>query len=328
MLARFSHCFGKSMRERLRVSQAQAPDERWSTREMAEQPMRILLIQDNPEYASRLSQGLSESANLLSTVKAVTTLREGLTVLSKEEVDIVLLELSLPDSEGLETYEKVQIRVPAVPVVILTHLDDEILALRAVRAGAQDYLLKGEVEGKILPRVIRYAIERQRMRTQLLSLSIRDELTGLYNRRGFLLLAEQQMKLAHRTKKGILFFLADLDGLKQINDLYGHQLGDMALRAAAEILRQTFRSSDILARFGGDEFAMVAIEADHPCISLLKTRLYKHLQDYNARKLMPYVLSVSTGVTHFDAKSQIFLDQLITQADQALYEQKRLREKA
>lgn len=295
--------------------------------ERADAPLKILLIQDNPEYVREVAKGLSLNSPVRFEIKSASDLGEAFRFLSREKMDAILLDLSLPDSSGLETFKNVRSAASMTPVVILTYLDDELLALQAVREGAQDYLLKGAVDGKFLRRVILYAIERQRMQTRLFSLSIIDDLTGLYNRRGFLILAEQQMKLAHRAKKGLLLFLADLDGLKGINDSYGHPQGDAALRAAAEILRKTFRKSDIIARLGGDEFAMVAIEADTAAAEILNARLKQNLAEFNQRRSASFLLSLSVGFSHFDAGNKVFVEQLISQADASLYEQKRIKQK-
>ncbi len=290
-------------------------------------PLKVLLVQDNPAYVQEVTEKLSRNTSVRFEIRPASTLGGALQFLSQEKMDAILLELSLPDSSGIETFKNIRSAASMTPVVILTYLDDEMLALQAVREGAQDYLLKGGIDGKFLRRVILYAIERQRMQTKLFSLSIIDDLTGLYNRRGFLILAEQQMKLAHRAKKGLLLFLADLDGLKQVNDTYGHPQGDMALRFAAEILQKTFRKSDIIARLGGDEFAMVAIEADLAAAEILNTRLKQNLDEFNRSRSGSFSLSLSVGFSHFDAQNKAFVEQLISQADTSLYEQKRIKRK-
>ena len=105
------------------------------------------------------------------------------------------------------------------------------------------------------------AIERKRMEEEIRSLSLTDELTGLYNRRGFTLLAEQEVKLAHRMNRTMLLFFCDVDNLKGINDTHGHAQGDLALKEVSAILKETFREADILARLGGDEFVVLAVDA-------------------------------------------------------------------
>src|SRR5439155_15054078 len=145
----------------------------------------------------------------------------------------------------------------------------------ALEAGAQDFLGKDELTPRSLRRVVRYAMERHRAQNDLVKLSTRDELTGLYNRRGFFMAAEPLARLAERAGRSFVIFYADLDGLKGINDAHGHSAGDEAIRDAAWILNQTFRSADIVARIGGDEFAVLAAEAPGSCVDVMLRRIEK-----------------------------------------------------
>jgi diguanylate cyclase (GGDEF)-like protein/PAS domain S-box-containing protein len=164
--------------------------------------------------------------------------------------------------------------------------------------------------------------ERKRAEAALESLSLIDELTGLYNRRGFLAVTEQHVAAIRRDNKVPIVLYADLDGLKEINDSYGHHEGDRALASAAQLLKETFRSSDILARLGGDEFvALAAIEADEGAESLTD-RLQEHFEAHNALRVRPYSLSVSVGVANFE-DDRFTIEDLMAQADQAMYEEKR-----
>jgi diguanylate cyclase (GGDEF)-like protein/PAS domain S-box-containing protein len=164
--------------------------------------------------------------------------------------------------------------------------------------------------------------ERKRAEAALQSLSLIDELTGLYNRRGFLAVTEQHVAAIRRDNKVPLVVYADLDGLKEINDSYGHHEGDRALATTAQILKETFRSSDILARLGGDEFvALAAIEVDEGADSLTD-RLQEQFRASNALRTRPYNLSVSVGVANFEDE-RYSIEDLMAQADRAMYEEKR-----
>lgn len=285
--------------------------------------IRILLVQDNPNYAAAVRKQLTKEKNAAFDLNSVTGLRAALEALAAAAPDIVLAELSLPDSRGLATFEKIQKAVPQVPVVILTTLDQELNALKAVQKGAQDYLLKTQGEIKILLRVIRCAIERHRVKHELLQLSFTDELTGLHNRRGFSVLAEQQMKYARRSKKGFLFILMDMDDFKQINDLYGHIQGDAAIIQTAELLRKTFRQSDVIARFGGDEFAVLALESGPDTLATIYQRLEMIFEQYHLTKGRPFKLSVSTGAAYYDPVRAVSFEELFETADGLLYQHKR-----
>jgi diguanylate cyclase (GGDEF)-like protein len=152
-----------------------------------------------------------------------------------------------------------------------------------------------------------------------------DELTGLNNRRGFLTLAEQQIKMADRTGQGLLVVFADLDGLKHINDTWGHDEGDHALIDAAEVVATTFRDSDILGRLGGDEFVVFLADCPRERAATLVERLHRNLDARNAEKGRRFALSISVGMAVYDPSEPCSLEDLLHRADTAMYEQKRLR---
>ncbi len=178
--------------------------------------------------------------------------------------------------------------------------------------------------GDLLLRAIRCAIKQCILREKLGSIALTDELTGLYNRRGFLALAERQLKLARRSGYGLLLFFGDVDGMKGINDTWGHAEGDMALMRTGEILSQTFRDSDVVARFGGDEFAALAIEASDHGEAAITARLLENSKKLNAKEAR-YKLSFSFGMARFNPRSKTSIRQLLVQADRAMYEQKQHR---
>ena len=165
--------------------------------------------------------------------------------------------------------------------------------------------------------------ERKRMEEEIHTLSMTDLLTGLNNRRGFLTLASQQLKFSDRHQKEMMLFFADLDGMKQINDTLGHEEGDKALIDVAAILRETFRASDIIARVGGDEFAVLAIDAAEISPEIIMARLQNQMDTYNNEGYRRYKISVSVGVSFYDPKNPCSLDELMSRADQLMYEQKR-----
>jgi diguanylate cyclase (GGDEF)-like protein/PAS domain S-box-containing protein len=172
------------------------------------------------------------------------------------------------------------------------------------------------------------AVERARTENELREMSLVDELTGVYNRRGFMTLAEQQMKFAHRTKKDMVLFYADLDDLKLINDSFGHERGDAALVEAAELLKDAFRESDIVARIGGDEFAVLAIDIAEGKAAALTRRLREKLQARNARADAPYAISFSLGVARYEPDRPCSLQELLTAADRRMYQEKSSKKSA
>ena len=168
------------------------------------------------------------------------------------------------------------------------------------------------------------------MEEEVRLLAVTYQLTGLYNRRGFIALAEQQLKLSARSRKSMILYFADLDGMKQINDTWGHDEGDRALINTAFVLRETFRASDILARIGGDEFAVLSIDAMDVVPQSLIRRLEINLQEFNSNKEHPCCLSMSVGVVSYDHEHPCSMDDLICRADDEMYaskDQKRGRQK-
>jgi diguanylate cyclase (GGDEF)-like protein len=158
---------------------------------------------------------------------------------------------------------------------------------------------------------------------KLSDLSQTDDLTGLYNRRGFISLSRRSMDLAvARGKRGLVVF-GDMDGLKDINDQYGHEAGDRALKAMGKLLHKTFRSMDIVARLGGDEFAVLAIDITPAFFVSLRERLDRYLAEYHLRSGEPFTLSISLGIAEFGGETDCRLETLLSKADAVQYEEKR-----
>jgi len=243
---------------------------------MSEKPIRVLLVEDNPGDVRLIQEALSEARGTAFEVECQECLETALKRLNETDVDVVLLDLSLPDSWGLDTVSKAHSQAPEVPIIVLTGSEDEELGLKAVQNGAQDYLVKGQMDSNLVVRSMRYAIERQRILAELRNLSLVDELTGLYNRRGFLILAHQQIFLIHQAKMQMVLLFADLDNMKWINDNFGYHSGDQALREAAIIIKETFRKLDIVARIGGDEFAVLAVGTSRARRTLMPTTKKKN----------------------------------------------------
>ncbi|MFO7982420.1 MAG: PAS domain S-box protein [Desulfuromonadales bacterium] len=180
----------------------------------------------------------------------------------------------------------------------------------------------GNQEERFFSGIARDISERKEMENRLREISLRDELTGLYNRRGFLTLAEQQLKVSDRKGQATTLSFIDLDGMKNINDRFGHQAGDQALLDTANILNRTFRESDIIARIGGDEFAVMSGEAGAENSDALQNRLQRNLEEYRQESKAEYSLELSMGTVDYHPCSPLSLEQLIKKADERMYEQK------
>jgi diguanylate cyclase (GGDEF)-like protein len=169
-----------------------------------------------------------------------------------------------------------------------------------------------------------HAVKHELVERELRHLALSDDLTCLYNRRGFYAAATQQLKSARRNQKSAALFFCDLDELKAINDTYGHREGDLALVRTADALEEVFRESDVLARLGGDEFAVLAADLlpDHE--RMILNRLHESVRAAGKDERR-YTLSVSVGAAWFDPRNPVTLGELMEEADRAMYGEKRKR---
>ena len=293
---------------------------------MLGESLNVLMVEDDIDFVHLIRWLLADVERGQITLANTSTLAETRDHIATDSFDAILLDLFLPDSNGLDTFTHVRILAPNIPIVVLSAHNDFRLALQAVREGAQDYLIKGDMSGPLLSRALRYAIERHNLLDTLRHLSLLDELTSLYNRRGFLELARQHHMLAKRTDRNLALIFADLDGLKKINDQFGHLAGDKALVNTANVLRKTFRRSDIVARLGGDEFAVLAIDATPEHAQVLLDRFKKNLDEINTQNNTGYKLSISLGTVYLDTSSKLTLEEWLDLADRDLYDKKRSRE--
>jgi diguanylate cyclase (GGDEF)-like protein len=168
------------------------------------------------------------------------------------------------------------------------------------------------------------------VQSQLRNLSLQDSLTGLHNRHGFLILAEQQMKLSRRNQSPSLLLFFDLDGLKRINDSFGHDAGSRrAILEFAGILRSSLRQCDIIARLGGDEFAALILGASESAESVIRTKLLRKVDEFNSQRCdRPYRLSFSLGIAFCDPRIHISVTDILKKADALMYEEKRTHKAA
>ena len=225
--------------------------------------IQVLLIEDNPDDALLLREAVRDDGLSSFEFTVAENLNTGLEFLRQNEFNVILLDLGLPDSQGLASFETVRNAYPGKPVVVLSVLADEKLALEAVQSGAQDYLVKGPMGWKIASRSIRYAIERKRMEEHLHYMATHDVLTGLPNRKLFDDRLTHGIERARRLRKGengkweLAVMLLDLDNFKSANDRLGHPQGDILLQTVSALLKNSVRESDTVARMGGDEFTLI-----------------------------------------------------------------------
>ncbi|HTD12097.1 MAG TPA: GGDEF domain-containing protein [Steroidobacteraceae bacterium] len=273
-------------------------------------PMKALLVFDGREDFGHPDRTIIDDGSVACDLIDVEGLNGRLRGLGAREPDVVLLDSSWSAARLLKTALRVREAMPNVPVLLLPDL-------RAKPTAPQD---RGRIA---MVRAVRYARRRQRMQEELLYLALRDELTGLYNRRAFRVLASQSLRSAHRLQRQALVFFADLDGLKRINDRFGHGEGDRALSRTAAGFKATFsKESDIVARLGGDEFMALAIEEDGRGADDLCRQLRQNVAARGACESR-YALTLSVGVARSDSERPHSLSELMAQADALLYRDKR-----
>jgi diguanylate cyclase (GGDEF)-like protein len=290
--------------------------------ELGQRPIRVLLVEREGTTVETLREAFRRVRASVVELEWAEELAGALARLSQGGVDAVLLDPSLPDSDGLSSFERLYAFAPEVPIIILTDKDDDELAVQTVQWGAQDYLLKGEVTPALVVRSVRYAMERHRLLLALKRLSLIDELTTLYNRRGFVDLGEQYLKLGRRNVRGVTVVYVDIDRIKTINDTLGHHVGDRALRRVADTLQKTFRASDLVARVGGDEFGVLALETGGEDSEHIVRRLRAEIAELNEANTEPYHLSISLGLARYTGEGRVRLDELLEEAREALAEEK------
>jgi len=281
----------------------------------------VLLIEDNPGDARLIREMIAEDPDAPFELHCAERLSHGLDFLASRPAGLVLLDLSLPDSLGLETFAKVFAHSPAVPIIVLTGTDDATVALKAVQGGAQDYLVKGKLDRELLVRSMQYSIERKRYQVQIEHQANYDALTGLPNRT---LLHDRlrQAVFAQRRVRAIAVVFIDLDHFKFVNDSLGHSAGDELLKQMAERLRSMLRDGDTVARLGGDEFVLILNDQNNEEI------VFRAMQRIVARVNEPMLVegkelyvTCSAGIS-LHPQDGPDVDTLLKNADVAMYRAK------
>jgi diguanylate cyclase (GGDEF)-like protein len=286
-------------------------------------PLRVIVADDEADIRDWFLRTLPRLGH--QVVAAAANGTELVEQCRRLQPDLVISDIKMPDTDGIAAAAQVCGERP-VPVILVSAYHDTKLIERAQLEDIQAYLIKPVRQADLEPAI---ALARRRFEQiqALRDASLTDELTGLNNRRGFLTLAEQEAKRARRDQKQLWLVFADIDGLKQINDVFGHEEGDRALKAAADVIRETFRGSDIKARFGGDEFCVLAVDDSSTC-AVVVDRLRQNVERHNARTMNnPFRLSLSIGAARVDPARTLFLDEPLRQADRLLYGEKHAKHK-
>lgn len=301
----------------------------------------ILIVDDIPDNLRLLTKILETQGYI---VRKSLSGKMALQGVYRDPPDLILLDITMPEMNGYEVchHLKASETTANIPIIFISALDRVNDKVHAFEIGGKDYITKPFHELEVLMRVKNQLLiqqqrqqliqqnqrleqeieERLKAEAEVRQLSLTDELTGLYNRRGFFLLAEQQLKISRRVEAMCCLLFADLDGLKQINDALGHEMGDRCIVDTAHILKQTFRDSDIIARLGGDEFVIFIPACLVDSVSFYQ-RLQESVDSFNQVRSQTHPLSISMGVQFWNATDHISLEQLLAKADRLMYDHKR-----
>jgi len=282
---------------------------------------------------------------------------EALETARTELPDLVITDIIMPSMDGFTLTRRLHAEplLASVPVIFQTvhHLEAEMRKL-ATASGIEHIIgkpaepqqilqavyaaLKRPVEAAKLPqtgqlqrehlqlladKLYEKNLELEQANERLRNMSLTDELTGLNNRRGFMILANGLLKFSRRARHPLCLLYIDMDSLKHLNDTFGHAQGDIALTHFASILTRTFRDSDVIARMGGDEFAVLTVDAAEGALEAIQTRLQNNVDQHNLESSPGYDLSFSLGLIRVDLDATLTVDMLLKQADEAMYEHKK-----
>jgi diguanylate cyclase (GGDEF)-like protein len=283
--------------------------------------LKALVVSDERENSWFLSGGFHEATDLMD-IRALrvnmqdfhSTLRE----IAQQTPDVLLLDSTLSSPFVVRMAVHIRDKMPNLPIFMLPDIHGALIQSTETDNAANS----AQVTADTVARTILYTHGRLGLQRTLLQMALRDDLTGLHNRRGFIALATQQLTWARDSGQQMVMFFADLDGLKWINDRYGHGEGDRAISLAAACIKETFRRFDVTARLSGDEFVALIMEEPGRSAETICRRLQMNLADC-AGADSPYKLSMSVGVAHFDPDKPVTLQELMRQADTELYEHKR-----
>ena len=292
-------------------------------------PITLLAVDDNPGDVRLLKEMLSEEDGQCTTLLLAASMAEAEAILERQPVDIILLDLGLPDVQGLDAVRHARALAPRLPLVVMTGLDDEAIAGQALHEGAQDYIIKGQVDMRGRSRALRYAVERKAMEDKARDLSqqiehaaLHDHLTGLPNRTLLNDRIDQAIAKASRHKSKLAILFLDLDRFKHINDSLGHPTGDKLLRSVAERLLNCVRDTDTVCRLGGDEFVVLlsdVVTADDAATST--ARILAAMAQVHAINGHDLYITASVGISIYpdDGKTA---ETLMKNADTAMYQAK------
>ncbi len=283
----------------------------------------VLIIEDNINDQLLVKKMLDKTSYISFEVRFADNLATGINDANQNNVDVILLDLNLPDSSGFETFLKLKLQVPDAPIVVLSGFGDEEESLKAVRGGAQDYLVKDHTDGNSLVRALRYAIERKKAEDAIKHLAYHDCLTGLPSRILFNDRFTISISKGRQDGKKVALMMLDLDHFKEINDNLGHDAGDEVLKDVSTRLTNIVRQTDTVCRLGGDEFALLMPDiSSEEIIEEVAQRIMKAIRTPFIIYGSEIIIGASMGIAIYPEDSEN-LKTLIKHADVGMYEVKK-----
>ncbi len=262
--------------------------------------VHVLLVEDNEFDSMVFQKVLGNHESVEFSVTHVTTLQDAQYHCVTNDYDIILLDLSLPDSFGIETFEKLSLFSLDKPVIIMSGIDDEELTVQTIKEGAQDFIIKGAIDKALLPQYILFAIERNLHLCESANPYLIDDLTGLYNERGFTFLAQQMLKLASRTNIQFHFFYIELLNLDYITDNFNYDEVHFALIKAAKLIQNTFHALDLAARTKANKFSILALREPEQTADDIAQRFHQYVDQFNESFQGGFQLEFHVGLVDYD----------------------------
>ena len=281
--------------------------------------VNIYILTSKQTVFDSLKEGFSNTAYMDITshhLNDIDTLIERID--GHQDVDVALISEDIVNKVSYNMIDREIVKMRNVPYLII-NTSDKIL-MEAIHSNAQDIILINNLDIDRAVWSILHSLERNKMINRLYEDSIEDQLTKLYNRRGFLALAKDSIRLIEEPGYHIMFI--DMDKMKDINDKYGHDIGDNALQEAAKILRSSFREADIISRYGGDEFIVFISEARNNIIEKIKIRIQENIDSFNRNNKYNYKLGLTLGHSKYNNDKKQSLQEVINEADQDMYNNK------